>query len=157
WQELPAAERKPGAVQIGERGVLDPKRLALTPPADCLVLRVYSRHLGRDAQGGLRFTGPEDYVPEIRRHTAPFRESAKDFMWITAKEWQAMVPANPKTGDRVGVPATFAERLWRWHLDPATGMGENRNFMDAATGSGQLNLVVEGVTAANIQLRLEGA
>jgi hypothetical protein len=157
WQDLPAAERKAGAVQIGERGALDPKRLAQTAPADCLVLRVYNRHLGRDAKGELRFTVPEDYLPEFRRHAARFRESANDFMWVTAKEWQAMVPANPKAGDRVPVPATFAERLWRWHLDPATGMGEGRNFVDAATGTGHLNLVIEDVTAANIQLRLEGS
>jgi hypothetical protein len=71
WQELPATERKPGAASVGERGTADPKRVAQTPPADSLVLRVFSRQLGRDAKGELRFTVADDYVPEIRKHVRP--------------------------------------------------------------------------------------
>jgi hypothetical protein len=156
WQELPAAERKPGAASIGEHGAADPKRVAQTPPADSLVLRVFSRQFGRDAKGELRFTVADDYVPEIRKHAARFRESANDYMWITAKEWQALVPANPTTGSRVPVPPALAERLARWHLDPATGLGEGRNFSDANTGIAQVSLVVVDVSADTIKLRLEG-
>ena len=68
-----------------------------------------------------------------------------------------MVPANPAKGSQVPVPATLCERMFRWHLDPATGVSEGRNFADTRTGTGQLRLVVESVSDDSIRLRLEGA
>ena len=55
---LPASEREPGAVQVPERGPIDPKRLAgrrRRRPGRSIV-RVYNRQLGRTAEGELRYT-----------------------------------------------------------------------------------------------------
>src|SRR5262245_28566337 len=67
WAALPVAERKAGAVQIPERGQIDPKRVvAVAPPEGALIVRVYNRQLGRDAKGDLRYTIAEDYIPALR-------------------------------------------------------------------------------------------
>ena len=67
WAALPLAERKAGAVQVPDRGAIDPKRaVAVKPPEGTLIVRVYNRQLGRDARGELRHTIPQDYIPALR-------------------------------------------------------------------------------------------
>jgi len=162
---LPAAERNPGAVQIGERGPIDPQRLAaVAPPAGALILRVYNRQLGRDTRGELRYTVPEDYIPYLRdpalvgtsTATRRYAEPANDMMWVTKAEWQALMPANPKAGQKVKVPATLATRIFRFHLDPARGLAEGDSFPNASPSAGKLELTVEDVSGSAVRLRLDG-
>jgi hypothetical protein len=161
---LPASERSPGAVQIGERGAIDAKRLpAVAPPEGALILRVYNRQLGRDAKGELRHTVPEDYIPYLRdpamvgttTATVRYSEPANDMMWVTRTEWQALMPANPKTGQRIKVPATLSTRLFRFQLDPARGLAESDSFPNASPDAGKLELTVEDV-GSTVRLRLDG-
>jgi hypothetical protein len=157
FASLPLSERKPGAVQVGERGPADPRRAAQSAPAGSLLVRVFNRQLGKDARGELRYTVPEDYVASMRRGAARYREPADDAMWVTHAEWQAMMPANPRKDQRVKVPTSLCERIFRYHLDPAHGMAESLNFTAATAADGQLNLTVESVSADEVQLRLEGS
>ena len=165
FAELPAAERDPGKVQIGDRGPIDPKRLvAVRPPEGTLIVRVYNRQLGKTDQGELRHTIPDDYLPRLRDKavttspdpTALFRQPANDFMWITKAEWQAMLPAEPKKGQEVKVPTTLSERIFRFHLDPGRGLTESDAFSHVNASAGKLTLVVEDATATEVRLRLEG-
>jgi len=162
WAALPAAERTPGAGKVGERGPIDPKRAEATPPADCLILRVYNRQLERDAKGTLRYTVAEDYLPTIKEKfpvstwAARFAEVAHDCMWITRGEWQALMPANPRKDQAVKVPTTLIERVFRFHLDPARGFGESNNFAAAGISNGEIRLTVEEVSATEVRLRLDG-
>lgn len=167
FASLPAAEREPGAVKIPERGPIDPKRVvALAPPTGSLIVRVYNRQLGRTAEGELRHTEPEDYIPALRdpawgvvgntTATERFREPANDFLWIAQHEWQAMLPADPRPGQRVEVPRTLCERIFRFHLDPARGLSESDSFATADGKAGQLQLTVEEVGPQAVRLRLEG-
>lgn len=168
WAALPAAERKPGGVQVPERGAIDPKRAAaVAPPEGALIVRVYNRQLGRDAKGELRYTVPEDYIPVLRdpalgkvagsSATRVFSQPANDMMWVTKAEWQAMMPPNPKTGQSVKVPVTLTERIFRFQLDPGRGLGEGDSFDKVTASAGQLRMTVENVSGSEVRLRLEGS
>jgi hypothetical protein len=165
FAELPAAEREPGAVEVPERGPIDPKRAAAVgPPPGALIVRVYNRQLGRTATGAVRYTEPEDYIPALRdpavvgTTAAPerFREPANDFMWIAQKEWQAMMPDSPQPGQRVAVPPTLCQRIYRFHLDPGRGLTESDSFSSVDAGVGELHLTVEEVSDRSVRLRLDG-
>jgi hypothetical protein len=165
---LPASEREPGAVQVPERGPLDPKRLvAVAPPPGALIVRVYNRQLMHDSKGGLRYTVSEDYIPCLRdpklgfvsnptEATDRYREPGNDMMWVTKSEWQAMMLANPRVGQVVNVPTSLGLRILRFHLDPGRGVGEGQNFSRAPATAGKLVLTVEGVSSSEVRLRLDG-
>ncbi len=165
WAALPEAERKPGGVTIPERGPLDPRRNAAKgPPAGTLIVRVYNRQLERSAKGEYRHTVPEDYIPALRdpkvvgsdQATALWTQPANDYMWITRDEAQAVMVRDPKRGQRIDVPASVCERLFRFHLDPSRGLSENTNFGRLTAAAGKLHLTVEAVSDTEVRLRLDG-
>jgi hypothetical protein len=157
WEALPEAERKPGGVTVPRPESVDPKRAALALPAGALVVRVFNRHLGWDKDKSLRYAVAEDFLPgaskaEVERYAM----AQNDFMWVPEKEWQALVPADPRKGANHPVPASFALRLFRSHLDPARGFTEGANFTASRADAGQLTLTVQDVTADKLLLVLEG-
>jgi hypothetical protein len=165
FEALPAAEREPGKVKVPERGPIDPKRLAAVgPPEGALVVCVYNRQLGRTEKGELRHTLPEDYLPRLRdpdfnptpNPTDLFSQPANDFMWVTRRECEAMMPADPRVGLEVSVPGSLCERVFRYHLDPGRGFTESDAFAHVDAGAGRLLLTVEAVTENEVRLRLEG-
>ena len=162
WQALPASERAPGAVRVGDQRPID---RAFEPPAGALVVRTYTRQLERNSDGTLRYTEPEDYPqaePEgtrsgsPRRQAARFREAGHDFMWIPEREWRAMIPEDRKVGARGPVPESFKLRLLRYHLDPERGLGEAQWFTRAASDDGSLEWIVQSLSPHHLRLRLEG-
>lgn len=163
WEALPLAERKAGAVQVPERPPVDARRrVTLKPPDGALIVHVYNRQLARDGKGELRYTVADDYVPALKKIAPPsmwaarFAEAAHDWMWITREEWQAMMPANPRTGQEVEVPASLCARLYRFHLEPSRGFTAGENFINAPAKSGQLRLIVEAASDREVRLRLDG-
>jgi hypothetical protein len=65
WNKLPESERKPGAVQVGERGKIDTaraERAVPTPPPGTLILKIYARFLSRTDDGQLRHATPQDFM-----------------------------------------------------------------------------------------------
>lgn len=156
FNALPAPDRAAGAFAVPDKGPSDPKRIAQTPPDGCLIVRVFNRHLGRGEKGGLRYTTPADYTPAVRQGAARFAEAANDFLWVTKAEWQALMPAEPRKGQTVAIPASLQLRLLRHHLDPARGFGESENFADARLDAGKLHLIVEQPLGDTVRMRLEG-
>lgn len=165
WNELPESERKPGAIKVPERGDIDPKRaVAVKPPAGVLVIRVYNRQLGRTDKGELRHTIPEDYIPYLRDPkvvstpdpTALFRQPSNDFMWIPRNEWLALLPDEPKPGQRIDAPRTLTERIFRYHLDPARGLSESDSFSHVTADAGMLEVTVEVASPIEVRLRIDG-
>jgi hypothetical protein len=165
WAALPEAERKPGGIQVPERGPLDPRRNAAKgPPAGTLIVRVYNRQLERTPKGDFRHTVPEDYIPALRdpkvvgsdQATALWTQPANDYLWITRAEAQALMPADPKPGQRIDIPVSLCERIFRFHLDPSRGLSENNNFSHVTAAAGKLHLTVEAVSGAEVRLRLDG-
>jgi len=156
WEALPEAERKPG-LKV-DYGMADPKKPFVEPPANALIVRVHNRMFERDGEGKLRYTEPEDFAEgEGRNGAARLRESAQDMMWIPKNEWQAFIPADPKKGQSFPAPASFALRLFRFHLDPERGLGEGLTFGGARADAGKLTCTVEEGTPAMVRLRLEGS
>jgi hypothetical protein len=158
WQALPESERGPGAVQVPRAAAVDPKRAALTLPEGALVIRVFNRHLGWTENKALRYVVAEDYLPGSSKAAVErFGMAQNDFMWIPKHDWQALVPAAPKPGDRQAVPASFALRLFRYHLDPCRGFSEGAAFTRSKTEAGRLTLTVQHITREKFTLRLEGS
>jgi hypothetical protein len=165
WMALPESERKPGAIQVPERGPLDPRRHAANgPPAGTLIVRVYNRQLERTSAGAYRHTVPEDYIPALRdpkvvgsdQATALWTQPANDYLWITQAEAQAMMPEHATPGQRLDVPASLCARIFRFHLDPSRGLSENNNFTHVTAAAGKLQLTMEAASAAEVRLRLDG-
>jgi hypothetical protein len=157
FEALPEADRAPGAVALPGAAPLDPKRLALARPPGSLVVRVFNRHLGRAADGALRYAQPEDYLPGAgKADLERYAMAQNDFLWIPEAEWRALVPSDPKVGERHPVPASFALRLFRLHLDPSRGFTEGSNFGRSSTADGRLELTVQEASPERIRLVLEG-
>jgi hypothetical protein len=165
WAALPESERKPGALQVEERGPLDPRRNAAKgPPPGTLIVKVYNRQLERDAKGEYRHTVPEDYIPALRdpkvvgtdQATPLWTQPANDYLWITQAEAQAMMPPDPKPGQRFEVPASLCVRIFKFHLDPSRGLSESHNFAHVTAAAGKLHLTVEAVGDTEVRLRLDG-
>jgi len=156
WSELPEADRKAGPSEAS--GPADPKRAALELPPGALVLRVFNRQLGRDEKGELRYALPEDFIPKTSPKQAErYAEAHNDFMWIPEAEWKALVPAEPRKGEAHPVPASFALRLFRFHLDPCRGFSEGAAFTRSKADAGRLSLTVQEADPAKVSLRLEGS
>jgi len=165
WAALPESERKPGAIQVPERGPFDPRRNAAKgPPKGTLIVRVYNRQLERTSKGEYRHTMPADYIPALRdpkvvgsdQATALWTQPANDYLWITQAEARAMMPKDAKPGERIEVPASLCQRIFRFHLDPSRGLSENNNFGHVTAAAGKLQLTVEAVGGAEVRLRLDG-
>lgn len=165
WAKLPESERNPGAIQVEERGPLDPRRnTAKGPPPGTLIVRVFNRQLERTSKGEHRHTVPEDYIPALRdpkvvgtdQATLLWTQPANDYLWITPAEARAMMPDNPSAGQRIEVPRSLCERIFRFHLDPSRGLSENHNFSHLTAAAGKLHLTVEEVGKNEVRLRLDG-
>jgi hypothetical protein len=165
WAALPESERKPGAIHVEERGPLDPRRNAANgPPPGTLMVRVFNRQLQRTPNGEYRHTVPDDYIPALRdpkvvgtdQATPLWTQPANDYMWITRTESQAMMPADPKPGQRIEVPTSLCVRIFKFHLDPSRGLSESHNFEHVTAAAGKLHLTVEAVSDAEVRLRLDG-
>ena len=66
------------------------------------------------------------------------------------------MPANPRTGQQVKVPASLCERIYRFQLDPGRGLGESDCFPNVTASAGKLELTVEEVSGSAVRLRLDG-
>ncbi len=145
WRRLPAAERQPGAIQIEEPAKLDP-RYSRTPPAGGLILNVYTRILERDAKNG------------YCRGNCSFpggNAAARDHLWLTKSDWQALIPDAAKPGDEFPLPARLAERILRFHLVDNT-RGEPTFWRREDIRDKKLTLMVAEASDRELCLRLKG-
>jgi hypothetical protein len=155
WQQLPAARRRPGAVVIApmrDRPPLAP----LLPPPGGLVLRVYARNLKRDAKGELALIKATDIKDKARypNWDIAYTEPVRDNLWLTESEWKSLLPARPRKGDKIPVPAGIRDRIFLYHLmdntHGDTGPWERKNLR-----AGELTLTVEALTPS-VRLRMDG-
>lgn len=145
WQQLPASRRMPGAVQVSDPDKSD-LRYARAPPSGGKIINVYTRILDRDhgafCKGTCRTLGGD--------------QAARDHLWLTAAEGQAIVPAIAKPGDRFPLLPAVAERILRFHLTDNT-RGEPPMWRRDEIRSQQITLTVEEVSAGVVRLRLDGS
>jgi hypothetical protein len=161
WWALPEEVRRPGAVQV-PAPKYPPRKALVQPPPGGLVLRVYTRNLKRGQSGELARISKQDVqdrklFPDVnwRWGDAIFTQPMPDVMWLTAAEWQSLVPASPNKGDRYAVPAAIKMRLFRYHLINGTTdlpmWWSPEEFI-----RGELTLTVEEVSPV-LRLRLRGS
>ena len=148
WNRLPASDRKPGAVKVGDMKKAD--RKVPTPPPGSLVLKVHQRRLERDAQGGLRRWKSHDYG----------EEPGHEYLWIEEAAWRSLVPASPQKGQSCVIPAKLAEMIFRPALRDTSWGGKTTPSAYWEPGhvrSLEMRLKVEEVTATHVRLLVQGA
>lgn len=160
FAKLPATERAPGGVQFVD---LKPtERTIPAPPEGGLVLRVHARFLGRDEQNNLRHIQGDDF-PQLRGKAASLRSHAflfepnTEYLWLTKPEWQALIPAEPKPGDRVTVAPAVVERIARFHLSPRRALTSEDGIVPLkAIKAARLTLHVAAVTPQRLRFTAVG-
>jgi hypothetical protein len=170
WDKLPENERRPGAIKLGERGPIDPKRATAEPPAKGLILKVHGRYLAHSAKGELRTTTLLKDFPGIKQPATTFpgyfefySEANPDYMWLTETEWKSLIPAAPKKGDQFPLPGALIDRMCWYHLLPNAMASRIGNTWSETGPKGkkgirdkEATLTVESVSPASIRLRLDG-
>jgi hypothetical protein len=133
-----------------------------------LILKIYYRAFMRDGAGKLRYVTGKDLWHDAQGDKSEAKlestypgsittpQAQPDHMWLTEAEWKSLLPANPRPGDQVPMPATVAQRLIRWHLNPLTVYGETNQLGRKEVRAAELKLTVEAVAPKTVRLRLEG-
>jgi hypothetical protein len=148
WNELLESKRKPGAIQVGDLGQVDP--LVPAPPPGGLFLQVFESRLAGDLKGELR-----------RRDKAEtfgwgVYEPARDHIWFREPDWKLLTAADRKQGDRFPLPTPIAQPLLMRLTDWSEANGAHWKLPDHLRHE-DLTLTVESVSAAAVHLRLEGS
>jgi hypothetical protein len=160
FNELPAAERKPGALIFEQLN--NAEQLIPAPPEGGLVLRVHARFLARADDGQLRHAQTTDFPlmlakANVLRSWNLFLQPNTEYMWLTRNEWLAMVPANPAKGQKLKVNPAIAMRMARFHLTPQRATtSEGGIIHPKRVKEARLRLKVESVTPQIIHMKLEG-
>jgi hypothetical protein len=147
WRNLPQSEGKPGAIKVGNAGKNDPN--IPTPREGGLILQVYESRLAGDLKGGVR-----------RREKAETfswgeYEPGRDQIWLSEKEWNSLLPADPKKGAQFALPAGVGGRMIARMTDWSEANGAH--WAVNHVRSHDLTLTVEEVSASAIRLRLTGS
>ena len=145
WNRLSPEERKASCIEGGT--VSFDADYHRPVPAGALVLRQYQRGLKREA-GSFA-------AHDFKFHEAPVW-SQRDRAWVLQNEWKALVPADPKPGATVEVPAALKNRLLRFHFVEAL-VGEPGTWTPAEVRTANFKLTVESATASSVRMNLEGA
>lgn len=150
WLEYkgqPDEDRKP---KITPPLLDNPKTARLTPPAGALILRVYFNFLEAPA------AGEPAPVKRTRWHTAILdsRFPGTDVLWVTEKEWKAMIPAEPRKGEKLDFPPTLQHRILRYYAAPELVGWNNTDYYKVR--SSEFTLTVDEASADGFRLRLEG-
>ena len=164
WKRLPASERAPGAITVSAHGHVD-RDYHREPPRDGLIIKVYARALDREkpalARGAAPATGAAAQskpwlFADAECTVGSGDEASRDHLWLTEAEWQSLIPEQPQAGTRFPLPPKIAERILRFHLVDNT-RGEPPMWRRDEIHANDFELIVERVTSAKIELRLQGA
>ena len=145
WQKLPAKDRIPRAVQVGEVSKVD-RQYHRELPKGGVVVNVYTRILDRKSDG------------EVCAGTCKFPggdRPAHDHLWLLPEDLQSLMPAAAKVGDRIALPKNLTQRVLRFHLIDNT-RGEPPFWQRDHVRQGELFAVVEKRAGDAMTLKLEG-
>jgi hypothetical protein len=145
WQKLPARDRIPKGVQVGDPTRLD-RQYHRELPKGGQIVNVHTRILDRTSDGEYchgtcKFTGGD--------------KAAQDHLWLLPEDVQALVPGNIKVGERRAVSQRLAMRIVRFHLVDNT-RGEPSFWRRDQVSNGKLQTVVEKIDGDTVTLKLEG-
>jgi len=142
WNALPEAQRKPGAVKLGQRKEVDdglPK-----PPPGGLVVKNHLRALGRDDQGRLRHAERQDWLgdsddpDEQRRHLmAGYKQVRPDIDMKVLEKKYGNMPHWFRVSRRIYQPHPdfmwMTEAEWKSLIPVNLRVGETYPFPDNIT------------------------
>ena len=147
YAKLPEAERRPKSVE----GEVKPQP---APPPGGLVLTIYDRPLGRDADGQYRHPEGDD-CGGFRTHAPHGQRSS---LWLTEEECEVARPAEPRKGaDAQGADPKLAKRIWLYGLVPQTLWVVEESWKPDSVRAGELRLTVEEVSAQAVRMRIHGS
>ena len=146
YRRLPPENRQP------ELAAIDPsaKPARPQPPQGGLVLKCHCSYLEADQSGNAQRAKQYYFKENANRWEA---ETQTDTLWITADEWQAMVPKpNAVEGETFEVPSNIQSRFFS-----TVGI----DFMDGSSPSlktrqSKMSLTIDKVTPKQIELSLNG-
>lgn len=152
WQQLPEAQRRPGAVQLGPRQFgkhkPDPE-----PPKGGLILKVHVRMLARQGNGDLRRATRQDFPDKLFDASL---EAQPGFIWLTRDQWKSLLPAEPRVGNTFPMPALVADPIIHTRLHPHLAFGHSVGWREKEVRSSELTVTVEEASPARIRLILHG-
>lgn len=146
YAKLPEAERRPKEVD----GDIKPQP---EPPANGLVLTIYDRPLGRDAQHQYRLPDGDDFGG--LRTQAPHGQRSS--LWLKEEEWKSLIPTNPQKGQTHKVATKLAKRIGLYGLVPQTLWVVEESWKPDSFRQGELNVTVEEVSQETVRLRMHGS
>jgi hypothetical protein len=166
YNKLPEADRLPKSVA----GEIEPQP---APPPGGLVLTIYDRPLGRDAQGHYRLPIDDDLGG--LRTEAPHGQRSS--LWLTADECRSLIPDIPKQGQNQKIEITpklthsplthsplthspltkLAKRIFLYGLVPQTLWVVEETWKPDSVRDGELNVTMEEVTPQSLRLRIHGS
>lgn len=159
FAKLPESERKPGAIRVPD--IQSSEHAVPSPPAGGLVLKVHARFLTRDGSE-LRHAKTTDFPlmqnkPNVMKSWQLFLQPNTEYMWMTREEWQALVPSNPVSGQKLAIAPSIGERMARFHLTPQRAMTSEGGIVSKRSVKlANLSLVVDDVSPQRIGMRLSG-
>lgn len=156
FKKLPVEERMP---KVGE--LTNPDRTAPLNrlPQGALRIKLYSRGLERDEKGELRSKSWKEWWQKLERggDWPAKSEPGYDYLWLTEANWQSLVPAEMKKGHKYDLPKALLKKIV---CDPLTHNAWSRNppisWHPKHIRSLELDLTVTEVSAASVQVRLQG-
>jgi hypothetical protein len=144
WRQMPASERR----RLEDLGKYDSKANPV-PPANGLILNVYSRALKRDVAGRLGY---------YRGKAFSTLEAGRDHLWLTEKEWQALLPGQRAAGQKYDFPASVLQRLCRRCLISLVSPGGLGRFRrPEEVFAKELKVTVEENSPSRVRLRFDGS
>jgi hypothetical protein len=147
FQALTEEERKP-KIEV-PANVTPPRRTLPVPPANGLILKGHCSYVRPDETGKIGRAKEWYYRDNPDRWPA---ETQSDMLWLTEAEWKALVPGDPKKGDRNAVALPIQKRFFcTLGIDYMEG---SVNALLARETS--LTLTVEDAAAETLTLRLDG-
>ncbi|MBI2808610.1 MAG: hypothetical protein HYX68_26780 [Planctomycetes bacterium] len=145
WNRLPAVTRAKGSVEVAPLKAIDP-RFAPTLPKGAVIVNVHARILDRQddfyCHGTCRFPGGQ--------------RASHDHLWIRAEELRALMPANPRQGQEIAIPAKLIYRIARYHLVDNT-RGEPPMWTRRDVRKADMKLMIESIDKREVRLKLMGS
>src|SRR5262245_57374972 len=85
-----------------------------------------------------------------------FSEPQRECLWLAEPEWQALMPKQPRIGDKVALPEAVRQRIllfyvFNWFVNSGGGYWAPKHLHEPA-----LDLTVQHVSAKSVRLRLHG-
>jgi hypothetical protein len=147
WKTLPEEERKPNLFPLVQDSSMTAR---LAPPAGALILRAYFSFLDTPDSGDPAPVRQTRWYSTIINTRMP----GTDVMWVTEKEWKAMIPSNPRKGELLVFPPTLQNRILTYYASPEMIGWNNRPY--GQVREGEFTLTVDDASDEGFRLRLEG-